>query len=239
VPDLPHAVNAVLFDLDNTLADRDEGFVRWARWFAVERLGCETPPEIESAVASLIVRDAGGYTPRDAFMRALQEQYAYLADDTETLIAAFRSQLVAHLPPLDEGAVAFLTALDEARMPWGIVTNGSSRSQLGKIHKLGLADRARCLVISEDIGIRKPDPEIFLLAAARLGVAASDALFVGDHPEIDMTGAANAGMRTAWLHRGRRWPSHLTAVAPDFVIDSLQELMWAADHLPPSSTPRR
>jgi putative hydrolase of the HAD superfamily len=236
---LPYTVNAVLFDLDNTLADRDEAFLRWARWFAVDTLGCETPSEIESAVASLIVRDAGGYTPRDAFIRALQEQHACLDDDVETLIAALRSQLVAHLPPLDERATTLLTALDEAHVPWGIVTNGSSVSQLGKIHHLGLADRAHCIVISEEVGIRKPDAEIFRLASERLGVAVSDVLFVGDHPEADVAGAANAGMRTAWLRRSRPWPSHLEPLVPDLVIDSLHDLMWAADSLPPSPAPRQ
>ncbi len=236
---MPHAVNAVLFDLDNTLADRDVGFSRWARWFAVERLGCETPSEIEAAVTSLIARDGGGYTPRDAFIRALQEQHGGLDDDVETLIAALRAQLITHLPPLDDGTTTLLTALDEACVPWGIVTNGSSTSQLGKIRKLGLADRARCIVISEEVGVRKPDAEIFRLAAGRLGLAAGDILFVGDHPEADVVGAANAGMRTAWLHRGRTWPSPLDQIAPELVIDSLHDLMWAADSLPPSPARRR
>lgn len=225
---LHHAVNAVLFDLDNTLADRDEAFTRWARWFSGEQLGFQEPAEIETLVANLIVLDAGGYTPRDTFARAVKAQHASLTDDVETLITAFRAQLIAHLPPLDAGAATLLAALDDTRVPWGIVTNGSSLSQLAKIRKLELADRAGCVIISEEIGIRKPDAEIFRVAAGRLGVAVGDVLFVGDHPEVDIAGAAKARMRTAWLHLGRTWPADLAPIAPDLIIGSLRELIWVA-----------
>jgi len=223
------AIDALLFDLDNTLADRDEAFARWARWFARERLGVAQPLEIEEAASALMLLDAGGHTPKDALFRGIKEAYRRLVNDVDSLVNAFRAQLITHLPPLNAGATILLAALDEAHLPWGIVTNGSSPAQRAKIHTLMLADRARSVVISEEIGMRKPDPEMFRLAASHLGVAEREILFVGDNPAADIAGAVSAGMQTAWLRQSRTWPAHLTAITPDLVIDALDDLMWVAE----------
>ncbi|MGH2345304.1 MAG: HAD family hydrolase [Chloroflexota bacterium] len=49
--------------------------------------------------------------------------------------------------------------------------------------------------------------------------------FVGDNPEADMQGAHNAGMRTAWLQRGRRWPTQLPRSCADLTIEALEDLI--------------
>jgi putative hydrolase of the HAD superfamily len=79
------------------------------------------------------------------------------------------------------------------------------------------------------VGVRKPDPAIFHTAAARVGVALSHILFVGDHPEADIAGAAGAGMQTACLRRGREWPMHEVTAVPNIIVDAFDELLWLAD----------
>ena len=221
------AVTAVLFDLDNTLADRDGAFRAWARWVAHERLGLNDLPAIDEAVTALIALDADGRTPKNLLFSTLKDRYPHLTEDVNGLAAAFRQQLLGHLPPLDAGAARLIDALDEGGIPWGIVTNGSA-SQLRKVETLGLACRAACIVVSEEVGVRKPDPAIFHAAAARIGIAPAGIMVVGDHPEADVTGAARAGMQTAWLRRGREWPAHVEAI-PDVIVDAFDELLWLAD----------
>ncbi len=53
--------------------------------------------------------------------------------------------------------------------------------------------------MSGEEGVRKPDPEIFRRALVRLGVAAHEALFVGDHPVADIEGAHGAGLLPVWM----------------------------------------
>jgi putative hydrolase of the HAD superfamily len=231
-----HAVDAVLFDLDNTLADRERAFLEWARWFARERLGLDDPAAIGAAVAWLVALDADGYAPKNLMFTSVKGQYPVLAEDVGALAAAFRRQLLTNLPPLDPGAARLLDALDVAGVPWGIVTNGSP-AQVHKVEKLGLADRAACIVVSGVVGVAKPAPAIFRTAAAHIGVAPARIMFVGDHPEADMVGANRVGMQTAWLRRGREWPTHL-APLPDHSIDALRELLWIAGERP-ASPPRR
>lgn len=220
-------ITAVLFDLDNTLADRDRAFLEWARWFVQARLDLKHPDEITKAVAELGALDGGGRTPKDQLFSSVKERHPSLTDEVSDLVTAFRQQLLAHLPPLEQGASRLLDTLDTAGIRWGIVTNGSA-SQVRKVEQLGLVNRATCIVVSEEVGLRKPDPAIFQAAAARLGVAPSSILFVGDHPEADVIGAAQVGMPTAWVRRGREWPMHLPAI-PDICVDSLGELLWIVE----------
>ena len=221
-------VKGILFDLDNTLYDRDRTFVAWAQWFVRDRLGVPVGTALADTVDLLVALDANGYGPRDAMFRQLKRHHPCLTEEVETLVDAFREQLLAHLDAVDEGTSQLLSALDRAGMPWGIVTNGS-RNQLLKVHKLGLATQTSCVIVSEIHGARKPAPEIFLAAAARLGVDPGQILFVGDNPEADIVGAARVGMQTAWLRRTREWPTDLAEVAPGAVIDSLAELLWVAE----------
>jgi putative hydrolase of the HAD superfamily len=123
------AVNAVLFDLDNTLADRDEAFRAWARWFTQKHLDLVDQQGVDEAIAELIALDADGRTSKDVMFSTLKDRYPHLTQDVNTLSTAFREQLLGYLPPLEEGAARLIDALDAAGMPWGIVTNGSTNQQ--------------------------------------------------------------------------------------------------------------
>lgn len=94
--------------------------------------------------------------------------------------------------------------------------------------KFGLAGLLEVRLFSSDIGVRKPDPRIFLEALRRLGVPPARALFVGDAPAEDIGGAAGVGMRTALVVRSGRFPDACRH-PPDLCISGLQELL---DHLP-------
>src|SRR3954452_20050725 len=101
------------------------------------------------------------------------------------------------------------------------VVTGEAQNQRHKIRHLGLETCAGCILISEEVGLRKLNAAIFRLAAERLGVPVQQVLFVGDHPDPDVMGAARAGMQTAWLLRNRSWPYHLPAIGPNYQISSL------------------
>jgi putative hydrolase of the HAD superfamily len=81
------------------------------------------------------------------------------------------------------------------------------------------------IVISEAGDVRKPERGIFDLTLGRLGVTPAEAVFVGDHPEIDIRGARDAGMRAIWK-RDDYWGSCPFA---DAVIEELDELPGVLD----------
>jgi len=88
---------------------------------------------------------------------------------------------------------------------------------------LGIRHHFQCLVDSALEGVLKPEPRIFLAALDRLGVAASQAVFVGDNPWRDMLGAKGVGMPHIWLC-GEDRPHPEPCCPGDLVIRNLLEL---------------
>ena len=88
----------------------------------------------------------------------------------------------------------------------GIITNGSRESQCTKLSESGLASLVDAALVSGEEKVKKPDREIFIRAAERLGVSVSGCVFVGDNPENDIGGADSAGMETVWVKRYRPCP---------------------------------
>jgi len=217
------AAAAFLFDLDNTLFDRDRAVHRWAEAFARLALPDDDDDARAEAVAFALALDARGYGAKPPMFAALKQQYPALVAGVGELVDAFYRQVPTYAE-LDDGAHRLLDALARARAPFGIVTNGS-RYQMHTIRALGLDTRTPCILVSELVGCRKPDAAIFATATARLRMPPGAVLFVGDNPEADIWGAHRAGMRTAWLHRGQLWPSTVDKRCADLVIGSLDELV--------------
>jgi 2-haloalkanoic acid dehalogenase type II len=99
------------------------------------------------------------------------------------------------------------------------VTNGNAN-----LERIGIRHLFDDVVTAVDVGAAKPARPIFAEAVARAGVSAGEALHVGDHPEIDIVGAQQAGLRTAWINRnGASWP--LDTARPDAIVSTISELV--------------
>ncbi|MDR3447030.1 HAD family hydrolase [Dyella sp.] len=115
-----------------------------------------------------------------------------------------------------------LPALQRIAERWPVVslTNGNA-----DLDRIGIREHFAHHVSARDTGTPKPDARIFLAAAAQLGLEPSDILHVGDDPELDVVGAREAGMRTAWINRARHpWPGALGA-APDLDLRDMKALV--------------
>lgn len=80
----------------------------------------------------------------------------------------------------------------------GIITNGFKETQLKKFEKLSMHKYTSQMVISEELGVLKPDPKVFDHATELAGVPREDILYVGDSYSSDVIGGLNAGWKTAW-----------------------------------------
>ncbi len=96
-------------------------------------------------------------------------------------------------------AIETLDALGGLRL--GVISNGSSARQRQKLATVGLVDRFAVVVISEDIGVAKPHPEIFEAACEAAGASPSACVHVGDRLDADALGARDAGLTGVWLDR--------------------------------------
>ncbi|MDR3709125.1 MAG: HAD family hydrolase [Capsulimonadaceae bacterium] len=219
----PTVPRGVLFDLDNTLHDRDQAFVDWARAFVRREAHITDPSEEREAIDLILSLDRGGEGDKLEMFQTLRARYPAIEPSADILLAAFFAHRTDYMM-LSDNVERLLNVLDRRAIPWGIVTNGRAE-QWDKLRRLNLHGAgAKCILVSHEFGRAKPHPSIFLAAAEKLGVSPGDVLFVGDHPVNDIAGARGASLRTAWLRRGREWPAEMRETPPEIILDDIGQL---------------
>jgi HAD superfamily hydrolase (TIGR01549 family) len=202
---------AVLFDLDDTLFDhrtsaraalsgvhrQHAAHVDFARFEAHHTHHLEDL-HVEVLAGRLSIDEAR----RERFRRVFAA--VGLAADAaaiDRIAAAYRNGYV-NARRVVEGAAALLAAVRPyARV--AIVSNNVLAEQREKLHFCGLASLVDELVVSEEVGISKPEPGIFDVALSRLGVDAAAAVMFGDSWSADIVGAVRAGVRAVWFNPRR------------------------------------
>lgn len=108
------------------------------------------------------------------------------------------------------------------KYPTGILTNGFLELQQKKFERFGFYEKAKELVISEEVGYMKPQPEIFAHATRRTGLKPEQILYVGDSLTSDIRGGSAYGWKTAWYT-----PNGIPEEAEeaDFVFEDFGELV--------------
>ncbi len=126
------------------------------------------------------------------------------------------AEFPAHHGPL-------LRALGE-RSRLAVVSNFDyTPTALDILDRAGVAGLFEAIVVSDEVGWRKPHPAIFAHALQRLQVTPSQALFVGDRADIDVVGAQRAGMHAVWINRDAQ-PLPVGVAPPEFEVHDLSEL---------------
>lgn len=204
------AYRALLIDLDDTLFDRTAALRAWADSAARAALG----RPLSAAEWQLLVElDGRGHRSREAFAADLRDQLGLAIDAPR-----FAHALVEHIAR-EPGVTETVAALAAAKRV-GIVTNGGA-AQREKLRALGLNGIVHAVFVSAEVGSTKPELGIFERALRWTEHGASEVLFVGDDPNIDLAPAASLGMATAWRVRGS-WPRELAP--PTHRIEAIAEL---------------
>lgn len=97
------------------------------------------------------------------------------------------------------GVTELIQALKGRGIRLGVGSDMTADWQLKKLERLGLLDLMDFVVTSEEAGVEKPDPGLFLLCADKAGCLPEECLFIGDNLKKDVLGAQNAGMEALWL----------------------------------------
>ncbi|MCK4256243.1 HAD family hydrolase [candidate division WOR-3 bacterium] len=110
----------------------------------------------------------------------------------------------------------------------GIVSNGFPDVQYQKLKTIGIRHLFHCIVLSGEVCIMKPAPEIFWMANNSLGKEPEECLYVGDSYNIDIIGAKKAGMHTCWFNPDGL--HHLDInTKPDYEVKKLNEILQILD----------
>lgn len=215
-------IKALLFDLDETLLTRCaaiRAFIgdQYDR-HRTDLAGVERGRFVERFLAL----EDGGHVPKATVYPALVAELGIVGITPDALLADYQAVYPSFVT-LSVGAKETLRGLREQGLLTGIITNGSTLLQNGKIDAVSLRPLLDIVLISEDEGVSKPEPTIFARALTRLGVTPAQAVFVGDNPAVDVMGASNAGLLAVWYHSSTEWPSDVPP--PELRITALTEVL--------------
>lgn len=224
-----------MFDLDDTLFDHQHcarAALMGVRGMHAGFAAME-PAELEGAHAGILERlhleVIGGRMALDAARVERFRQLYWTAgvDADEALAAAtaaaYRDAYIQARVEV-EGASALLAAV-RRHAHVVVVSNNLLEEQKAKMRHCGLDRHVDTLVVSEEAGVSKPEPGIFELALERAGVAATEAVMVGDSWANDVEGARAAGIRAIWFNRAG-------TPAPDPSVDVIDRLVPVEEVLP-------
>lgn len=235
-------VRAVLFDLDDTLFDH-AGCARDALT-AVQgfdpRLAATSFDALERTHAALLEDLHGevmlGRLPlddarRERFRRLLASYGAEDADRIAADVASTYRDAYREARRAVAGASTLLAAVSK-RARVAVVSNNLLEEQQEKLQLCALAAYVDALVVSEEVGVSKPDPRIFRIALDRLHCPPADAVMVGDSWSADIEGARAAGIPAVWFNPRRLRPGDPAAGIPELhslePVDEAMKVIFGA-----------
>ncbi len=193
-------MDAVFFDLDETILDRRSSLVDFVTWQASTMLRSEIT-DVEQFVRKFLALDANGRVWKDVVYQSLIDAFSISEWSCKELLANYELRFNEFCKP-KVGAIEAIQALKKKGHKIGLISNGKSPFQERNFTALGIADLFNTVIISEAVGYRKPDREIFNLACNSIDVLPINSIMVGDNPEADIIGANLAGLYTIYV------PSH-------------------------------
>lgn len=192
-------IQAVIFDLDQTLLDRQASLLRFLEWQTTQMLNRELN-DPASFIKRFIELDSHGEVWKDVVYSTLIREFDLHQRSVNELLSIYASDFWKFCVE-KEGATEAITRLSKTHR-LGLISNGISPFQERNFRALEFAPLFQSVIVSEAIGLRKPDPAIFHLGCSQLGVEPAKAIYVGDNPTADIDGAKNAGLLTVFIPSG-------------------------------------
>ncbi|MDQ7233211.1 HAD family hydrolase (plasmid) [Bacillus pacificus] len=109
---------------------------------------------------------------------------------------------------LFEDVLHTLQTLQQRGHSLGIISNGDYEQQIEKLTALNILQYFKYIFTSSELGISKPDPEIFHKAVLQLNLEMKDCYYIGDRLETDAISSTAAGMQGIWLNRDNSQPKY-------------------------------
>lgn len=207
----------VVFDLDNTLIDRQRAFSEMLK----ERIAATLPEHKkhlkEQAIADILEWDNNGTVSRSVSFKKYCEKYEVTCMSSEELSNYWTTISGSVVYLFDDVRKTLEYLKDRYRL--AILTNGSPISQRRKLESTGILDLFELSVVSGEVGIDKPDARIFDYMCNRLNALPKQCLYIGDNYINDVLGARNAGWNAIYLNR-----NHLFSNEEE-MIEGLEELI--------------
>jgi putative hydrolase of the HAD superfamily len=232
-------IKLVGFDLDDCLFD-STGLSERARVKGIDamiELGLNLDRQKAIILLQEIVNEYGSNSSKhyDYFIRRLNrienfsisfnQQYKYIA----AAVMAYHQEKINSIK-LYEDVKPSLKKIKEMGIKSAIISDGIPIKQYEKILRLQIDELVDLIVITDEVGIRKPNPKLFEYFLEKFGVKGNETIYVGDNIEKDIIPAKMNGIHTIYIHRGGKYDFSLSDLnltdkeIPNYEIDKLYEL---------------
>lgn len=241
-------IRLVGFDLDDCLFD-STGLSNRARIRGIDamiKLGLKIEREKAIKILNDIVKEYGSNSSNhyNYFIRRLNlieedmdniplsNQYKYIA----AAVMAYHKEKVNSIRLYDD-VQNCLERLNDNRIKTAIISDGIPIKQYEKILRLNLDKLIDFIVISDEIGVKKPNPELFKYSLSKFGFKNKEMIYIGDRLDKDILPANLANIYSIYLHRGGKYDSNNVnkkiqkEFKPDFEIFHLDKLFDIIDEL--------
>lgn len=215
---------AILFDLDDTLINRDQAVDKMFSLILEKCYEGVPHPAKDEMLHRFREYDKGSYGDNNKInvLESLFDEFPPHYRLPRQDIQDFWNHHFPRCFSINQHTLTILNTIKQ-HVKVGIITNGSTQRQKAKILNSGLNSYFDTIIISEEVGMTKPDKRIFELALDELNVQPEDVLFVGDHLEKDISGCQHAHMKGIWFNPQRI--KNDTDIKPYAEIDSFDRLI--------------
>jgi putative hydrolase of the HAD superfamily len=241
-------IKLIGFDLDDCLFDstRLSEKARIKGLDAMINLGLKIDKEKAVRILKEIVREYGSNSSKhyNYFIKRLNQMeddigvisyndsYKYIA----AAVMAYHAEKVNSIQLYDDVENS-LEKLRELSIKTAIITDGIPIKQYEKILRLKIDILIDLVVISDEIGIKKPNPELFNYCLKKFGVKGQETIYVGDRIDKDIIPANLNNIYSVYLHRGGKYDTYNAdnevqgSLKPDYEISNLNELFKIIDEI--------
>lgn len=191
-------IKAVLFDLDQTLLNRTETLRRFLNW---QINFYQLVPAVykDQFIHRFLELDANGSVWKDVVYTQLIQEFTIRHYSMAQLLQCYIQELNKFSVEF-EGVTAAVSELYQSGYQIGLISNGKNPFQEHNFQALGLSAFFSVILVSDAVGLRKPDSAIFHKACQQLQRSAEQCVFVGDNDIADIQGANRAGLKSIFFH---------------------------------------
>ncbi|WP_312057714.1 HAD family hydrolase [Acinetobacter courvalinii] len=189
---------AVIFDLDQTILDRTTSLIKFLNW-QINFFQLVSTMKKEFFIQRFLELDDNGKIWKDSVYQQLIHEFSIDHVRHDMLLASYINDF-NKFSCCFKNVESTIIELKEQGYLIGLISNGRTPFQEHNFYALGLTKFFSSIIVSEAVGLRKPDPAIFLLSCQQLDVHPQDCIFVGDNELADIQGAKAVRMKTIFFH---------------------------------------
>jgi len=222
-------IRHVFFDLDHTLWDYEKNSIETLtdlvhQFDIIEHVSVEKFLKVYNSVNEKLWHKFNNgkidknYIHKYRFPQVLRKLKVFVEYDPADITDYFINNCSIK-PGLMPHTISTLNYLKE-KYPMAIITNGFPEAQHPKMKSSGLDKYFEKVIISDTVGYRKPQPEIYIHALKEMNAEAATTVMIGDNPKTDIRGAENAGLKAIFYN-----PTGKRKSVTQWEIQSLEELV--------------